>query len=199
MGRLSDRFGVMRAGDRRHARCSAPATSPPRCAPALGAYTSAQGLLIGVGSAATFSPLLAHVSLWFDAAARHRRRDLRQRQLPRRRRVAADRPAFHRQRRLAPHVSRHRRVLHRDDGAARAAAARAGRRAAIGAMAATAHRHRAARRRAPLGHFAATRCRCCWSSPASAAASRCRCRRCISSRIAATWATVPRAARRCCR
>jgi MFS family permease len=31
----------------------------------LWTYTLAQGLLIGAGSAATFAPLLAHVSLWF--------------------------------------------------------------------------------------------------------------------------------------
>jgi MFS family permease len=31
----------------------------------LAMYTLAQGLLIGAGSAATFAPLLAHVSLWF--------------------------------------------------------------------------------------------------------------------------------------
>src|SRR5207248_8337150 len=29
-------------------------------------YTLAQGLLIGAGSSATFAPLLAHTSLWFD-------------------------------------------------------------------------------------------------------------------------------------
>ncbi len=28
-------------------------------------YALAQGLLIGVGSSATFAPLLAHMSLWF--------------------------------------------------------------------------------------------------------------------------------------
>ena len=42
------------------------------------------------------------------------------------------------------------------------------------------------------------RCRCCCRSPASPAASRCRCRRCTSSRIAATWATASPAAPRCC-
>src|SRR5690242_20660996 len=29
-------------------------------------YTLAQGVLIGIGSSATFAPLLAHTSLWFD-------------------------------------------------------------------------------------------------------------------------------------
>src|SRR6266446_4798702 len=64
MGRLADRFGVMfpvivgtialglgfvAAGE----------------ASSLWQYALAQGLLIGVGSAATFAPLLAHISLWF--------------------------------------------------------------------------------------------------------------------------------------
>jgi len=65
MGRVSDRYGIMvpviggtlllGAGY----ICAA-------LAPGLGAYAWAQGLLIGIGSAATFAPLLAHVSLWFD-------------------------------------------------------------------------------------------------------------------------------------
>jgi MFS family permease len=64
MGRLADRFGIMfpvivgtialglgfvAAGE----------------ASSLWQYALAQGLLIGVGSAATFAPLLAHISLWF--------------------------------------------------------------------------------------------------------------------------------------
>jgi MFS family permease len=35
-------------------------------APSLTAFALAQGLLIGVGSAVTFGPLLAHVSMWFE-------------------------------------------------------------------------------------------------------------------------------------
>jgi MFS family permease len=65
MGRLSDRHGI---------RVPVVVGTLALClgyvaaamAPGLGAYTWAQGLLIGVGSAATFSPLLAHVSMWFD-------------------------------------------------------------------------------------------------------------------------------------
>jgi MFS family permease len=64
MGRLSDRFGIM-----------APIVVGT-LAMALGylfagfseslwLYTAVQGLLIGVGSSATFAPLLAHTSLWF--------------------------------------------------------------------------------------------------------------------------------------
>ena len=43
------------------------------------------------------------------------------------------------------------------------------------------------------------RCRCCSRSQASPAVSPCRCRRCISSPIAAISATAWRAAPRCCR
>jgi MFS family permease len=65
MGKVSDRFGIMVpviAGT----LALALGYFAAALAPGLGAYTWAQGLLIGVGSAATFSPLLAHVSMWFD-------------------------------------------------------------------------------------------------------------------------------------
>jgi len=64
MGRLADRFGIMVpviAGTIAMALGYAAAGS----ADSLWLYALAQGLLIGVGSAATFAPLLAHVSLWF--------------------------------------------------------------------------------------------------------------------------------------
>ncbi len=64
LGRLSDRHGVMlpvAIGSVALALGYAAAAS----ATTLWNYTLAQGLLIGAGSAATFSPLLAHVSLWF--------------------------------------------------------------------------------------------------------------------------------------
>ena len=64
LGRLSDRHGVMlpvAIGSVALALGYAAAAS----ANTLWQYTLAQGLLIGAGSAATFSPLLAHVSLWF--------------------------------------------------------------------------------------------------------------------------------------
>jgi MFS family permease len=64
MGRLADRFGIM-----------VPVISGTICmalgyvaagwAGSLWLYALAQGLLIGTGSAATFAPLLAHVSMWF--------------------------------------------------------------------------------------------------------------------------------------
>jgi MFS family permease len=65
MGRLADRFGIMTpviAGTTAMALGYAGAASSPN----LWVYALAQGLLIGAGSAATFAPLLAHVSLWFS-------------------------------------------------------------------------------------------------------------------------------------
>ncbi|MGE5089670.1 MAG: MFS transporter [Candidatus Levyibacteriota bacterium] len=64
LGRMSDRHGVMlpvALGSTALAVGYAAAAS----ATSLWQYTLAQGLLIGAGSAATFSPLLAHISLWF--------------------------------------------------------------------------------------------------------------------------------------
>jgi MFS family permease len=65
MGRLSDRFGIMvpvLLGTLTMALGYAGAAA----AATLWQYTLAQGLLIGVGSAATFGPLLADTSLWFS-------------------------------------------------------------------------------------------------------------------------------------
>jgi len=65
MGRLADRFGIIvpviigAAG-------LALGFASASLAPGLWLYALAQGLLIGAGSAATFAPLLAHVSLWFS-------------------------------------------------------------------------------------------------------------------------------------
>ena len=64
MGRLADRFGIMVPvviGTISMALGYAAAG----WAGTLWLYALAQGLLIGTGSAATFAPLLAHVSLWF--------------------------------------------------------------------------------------------------------------------------------------
>jgi MFS family permease len=68
MGRLADRFGVMvpvLAGSTLMAAGFAAAGA----APSLWLYALAMGMLVGVGSAATFGPLLADTSMWF-----HRRR-----------------------------------------------------------------------------------------------------------------------------
>ena len=64
MGRLSDRFGIMvpvMVGTIALALGYVLAGS----ARSLWQFTLAQGLLIGVGSSATFAPLLADTSLWF--------------------------------------------------------------------------------------------------------------------------------------
>ncbi|MGA8033533.1 MAG: MFS transporter [Casimicrobiaceae bacterium] len=64
LGRMSDRRGVMlpvAIGSVALALGYVAAAS----ATSLWQYALAQGLLIGAGSAATFSPLLAHISLWF--------------------------------------------------------------------------------------------------------------------------------------
>ncbi|MFO1317362.1 MAG: MFS transporter [Burkholderiales bacterium] len=64
MGRMSDRFGIMApvvVGTLALGAGYAAAAS----ATSLWPYALAHGLLIGFGSAATFAPLLAHMSLWF--------------------------------------------------------------------------------------------------------------------------------------
>src|SRR6266496_6251757 len=64
MGRLADRFGIMVpviAGT----IALALGFGAAGAAGSLWQYALAQGLLIGAGSAATFAPLLAHISLWF--------------------------------------------------------------------------------------------------------------------------------------
>ncbi len=65
MGRISDRFGIM-----------VPVVGGSLLlgtgylvaglAPSIWVFALAHGLLIGLGSAAVFGPLLAHVSFWFD-------------------------------------------------------------------------------------------------------------------------------------
>lgn len=64
LGKLSDRVGIMRpviGGSILLALGNAAAG----IAPAMPFFIAAQGLLIGVGAAATFAPLMANMSLWF--------------------------------------------------------------------------------------------------------------------------------------
>ncbi len=64
MGKMSDRFGIMVPvilGTFALGAGYALAAG----AGSLGQYALAHGLLVGVGTAATFAPLLAHMSLWF--------------------------------------------------------------------------------------------------------------------------------------
>ena len=116
MGRLADRFGIVMPVHPRRRRAR-------RRLRALGhrrrhrQFALAQGLL-GFGSAATFGPLMTDISHWFV-----RRRGIAvaivvQRQLSRRHDLAADHPAFHRDRRLARHPDLDRRLLHRRDDTA---------------------------------------------------------------------------------
>src|SRR6266540_6238038 len=65
MGRLSDRFGIIVpvvAGTIAMSLGYVAAASSG----SLAQYTLAQGVLIGVGSASTFAPLLSHISMWFN-------------------------------------------------------------------------------------------------------------------------------------
>ena len=65
MGQLSDRFGILVpvvVGTVVMALGYAAAAAST----SLWQYTLAQGLLVGAGSSATFAPLLAHTSMWFD-------------------------------------------------------------------------------------------------------------------------------------
>ena len=64
IGRLSDRFGIMLPVALATLLLGA-GYATAALAPSLRAYALAQGVLIGAGSAATFAPLIAHVSLWF--------------------------------------------------------------------------------------------------------------------------------------
>jgi len=64
MGRLADRFGVFVPLVLGTLLLSA-GFAIASLAGSLPAFAVVQGLLIGAGSSATFSPLIAHVSLWF--------------------------------------------------------------------------------------------------------------------------------------
>ena len=193
MGRLADRFGVAGAtgardiGARRRLSGGRPGVH------ALG--SGARAWL--ADRARMFGQLRAadgrHVAL-VRAPPRHRRRHRGLGKLYRRHDLAAGGAAFHRDGGLARDPYRHRRVPARQHAAARLlpAAAHAG----------ASHRNRNAslpRSGKPNCRSRPRHCRCCCASPVSPVAWRCRCRRCIWSPIAATSATAPRAAPRCCR
>jgi MFS family permease len=65
LGRLADRYGIV-APVAGCAVAMALGYAAAAVAPSLWLYTLAQGVLIGAGSAATFAPLLSHVSMWFS-------------------------------------------------------------------------------------------------------------------------------------
>jgi MFS family permease len=64
-GRASDRYGIMLPIIVTSIALAA-GFALAALAPTLGLFAAAQGALIGFGSSATFSPLLAHISQWFD-------------------------------------------------------------------------------------------------------------------------------------
>jgi MFS family permease len=65
MGRLADRLGIM-APVMLGSAMMGLGYLAAGASGSLWQYTLAQGLLVGAGSSATFAPLLAHISLWFD-------------------------------------------------------------------------------------------------------------------------------------
>ncbi len=79
--------------------------SPPRCG-----SSSIIHVLIGLGASATFAPLMAEASHWFEAS-RHRGDHRGQRQLCRRRDLAAAHRTQHRDAWLARDTYRHRHFL----------------------------------------------------------------------------------------
>jgi hypothetical protein len=115
MGKLADRFGVMWPllfG----AVVPGRATSPPAWRRGIVSFTAAQALLVGLlGSSAAFRAAGGRHLAVVRQAARHRGGGVRERQLPRRRGVAADRAALRRDGGLAPDLHRHGHVLRRLD------------------------------------------------------------------------------------
>jgi MFS family permease len=65
MGRLADRFGVM-VPVMLGALCLSLGYFAAGAAGGIAAFAIAQGLLVGVGTSATFAPLVADTSLWFS-------------------------------------------------------------------------------------------------------------------------------------
>ncbi len=65
MGRVSDRYGIM-APVIGGSLLLGTGYLVAGLAPSIWVFALAHGLLIGLGSAAVFGPLLAHVSFWFD-------------------------------------------------------------------------------------------------------------------------------------
>jgi len=64
MGKLSDRFGII-VPVMLGTLCLSAGYALAAWSPNLPLYTITHGVLVGVGTAATFAPLLAHMSLWF--------------------------------------------------------------------------------------------------------------------------------------
>src|SRR5215471_14031232 len=114
VGRFADRFGILPpfAGGTILMCLGYILTAS---APTLPAFAVVSGLTIGLGSAASFAPLVADASLWFH------------RQLSFRRGLAAGHPALHCPGRSAAHAYRHRHLLHGHHAAAGSRSAAAAR------------------------------------------------------------------------
>ncbi len=125
MGRLSDRFGIMvpvMAGTIALALGYVLAGS----ASSLWQFTLVQGLSDRCGEFRDVRAVACRHFTLVHPPPRHRRSDLRQRQLPRGNGLATDRSAFHRQCRLASDLRWHRCVLRGDHVAAGAASEKKG-------------------------------------------------------------------------
>ena len=193
MGRLSDRFGIavpLVAGTVSLGLGYVVASQ----AGSLWQFALAQGLLVGAAGSVAFAPLIADTSLWFS-----RRRGMAVAVIASGSYLAGTvwPPViqyFIEGGGLAPHLRRHRRVLRGDDaaaGAGPAAAVAADRERVAGLWRGRRYRGRSACR--------PPRSRRSWSSPGSAAASRCRCPRSTSWRTRAISATARLRVRACCR
>ncbi len=118
MGKLADRFGAIYPviGGTLMMAAGYVATA---YAPNIAVFSIVFAVCVGMlGSAATFSPLLADASLWFETTPRPGHRARRQRQLYRRHGVAADPGAFHRHAWVARDASGHCRRRDRHHAAA---------------------------------------------------------------------------------
>jgi MFS family permease len=191
MGRLSDRYGIFvpAVGGAVVVGLGYAVASQ---ATSLWQFILAQGLLVGVASSVAFAPMVADTSLWFT-----RRRGIA---------VAIIASGSYLAGTVWPPVVEH---FIRSHGWRRTYLD-----IAVFCVATMLPLALVLRRRAPLtesasaprasardhrGRSACRRARCkrCWSSPASAAALPCRCRRSISWRTAAISVMAPRAERRC--
>ena len=191
-GRLVDRRGIVVTSILSAIGLSAGFALAP-LAPSLMLFAAAQ-VLIGFSAAATFAPLVADVSHWFE-----KRRGVAVAIAASGNYIAGAlwppivEPMIREFGWRTTYLTAAAFCLVDDDPAgADAAAPAAGPRGN-----ARSPPSRAARR--PRSACRPTPCRRCWPWPASPAASPCRCRRSISSPTAPISATAWRAARRCCR
>ncbi len=92
---MSDRYGIVAPLAMRRTVAWTAVISQLAMAPNLTTFAMAQ-LIVGLGTSASFAPLMVDISRWFVRAPRHRRRRRRFRQLSGRHDLAADSHLFHR-------------------------------------------------------------------------------------------------------